>query len=238
MKLMLLFFLLSSVLLFESCNNPRNKKSGEKEGINYSNRTVLDSLIKVTPLSKDTLFLGFTIGMTKDGYKNHIHRLRKEGKVISYSQSNKYSNLVGGTFELGAGYTFKTKISAEKQDKKLTGEGEYFLEPIYNNNGNLMQLNILPIEKWNEDYGFGKPSWLEMKIRENSKQFKNKKLKQTLIDNEFINKYDFIRQKGSLVIYKTDIILRYIDFKRLLLELLNKQKKKAAIKENNENIKF
>jgi len=157
MKRNLFFLLLFSVILFESCENSRNKNPVKVQSIDYSKKTVLDSLIKATPHSNDTLFLGFTIGMTKSEYENHIQKLRNQGKTVSYSTSNRISNMAG-TFELGAGYTFKTSISTENSGKTLTGEGQYILEPVYNQIGNLMQLNILPIEKWNGDFGFEKPN--------------------------------------------------------------------------------
>lgn len=226
-----------SLILFSSCENSRNKKTIKGQSIDYSNKTVLDSLIKATPQSNDTLFLGFTIGMTKSEYKNHIQKLRNEGKTVSYSESNRFSNMAG-TFELGAGYTFKTSISTEISGKTVTGEGQYFLEPVYNNSGNLMKLNILPIEKWNGDYGYDKPNWLKTKVKENSERFEDESLKQALIDNEFIDKFDFIRQKGNLVIYETTLTVNYIDLKTLLLELLIKETEKEIIKEENKDIKF
>ena len=237
MKIKILFALIITIGIFNSCENSRNKKTSTTQKIDYSNKTVLDSLIKATPHSIDTLFLGFTIGMTKSDYKNHIKKLRDEGRTISYSKSNRISNMAG-TFELGAGYTFKTSISAENSDKTLTGTGDYFLEPVYNKNGNLMQLSILPIEKWNGDYVFDKPNWLETRVKENSERFNNENLKQALIDNEFIDKYDFIRQKRNLVIYETTLTINYIDLKTLLLELLIKETEKEIIKEDNEDIKF
>jgi len=63
-------------------------------------------------------------------------------------------------------------------------------------------------------------------------------LKQALIDNEFIDKYDFIRQKGNLVIYETTLTVNYIDLKTLLIELLIKETEKEIIKGENEDIKF
>jgi len=231
------FLLLLLGILFSSCENSRNKKTIKEYFIDYSNKSVLDSLIKAIPHSNDTIFLGFIIGMTKSKYENHIQKLRNEGKTVSYSKSNRFSNMAG-TFELGAGYTFKTSISTEISGKTLTGEGQYFLEPVYNNNGNLMKLNILPIEEWNGDYGYYKPNWLVTKIKENSDRFENESLKQALIDNEFIDKDDFIRQKGNLVIYETTVSVNYIDLKTLLLELLIKKTEKEIIKKENKDIKF
>ncbi|AEH01882.1 hypothetical protein [Lacinutrix sp. 5H-3-7-4] len=237
MKIKILLGIIITIGILTSCENSRRKHNTGKQTIEYSNKTVLDSLIKTTPHSTDTLFLGFTIGMTKADYKKHVHKLRNEGKTVSYSSSNRISNMAG-TFELGAGYTFKTSISTEKDGKTLTGNGQYFLEPVYNRNGNLMQLNILPIEKWDGDYGFSKPNWLETKVKENSERLQDQDLKQALIDNEFIDKYDFVRQKDNLVIYETTLTVNYIDLKTLLLELLIKETEKEIIKEDNEDIKF
>mgnify|MGYP007000115439 CR=1 len=38
------------------------------------------------PLAKDTIFLGFRLGMTKNEYKNHIKKLQSEGKKIKYKK--------------------------------------------------------------------------------------------------------------------------------------------------------
>lgn len=237
MKLKILFGIIITISLLTSCENAQKKLNTKKRTVDYSNKMILDSLIKTTPHSTDTLFLGFTIGMTKNEYKKHIHKLRNEGKKVSYSSSNRISNMAG-TFELGAGYTFKTSISTEKDGKTLTGNGQYFLEPVFNKKGNLMQLNILPIEKWDGDYGLNKPNWLESKVQENSEKLKDQDLKKALIENEIIDKYDFVRQKDNLVIYETTLTINYIDLKTLLLELLIKETEKEIIKEENKDIKF
>jgi hypothetical protein len=237
MKIKILFTLIATIVIFASCGNSMNKKVLKKQSIDYSDKTILDSLIKTTPHSQDTMFLGFTIGLTKTDFKNQIEKLRNEGKTVTYSKSNSISTETG-LFDLGSGYTFKTSISTEKSGKTFTGEGTYFLEPVYNKNGRLMKLNIVPIEKWYEDYSFEKPNWLETKVKENSEKIKNENLKQALIDNKFIGKYGFVRQKGNLVIYKTTLTINYIDLKTLLLELLIKETEKEIIKEETENIKF
>ena len=60
-----------------SCNNPQNKKL---EQIYYEkNYSTIDSLMSVMnkiPLAKDTIFLGFRLGMTKNEYRNHIKKLQ------------------------------------------------------------------------------------------------------------------------------------------------------------------
>jgi hypothetical protein len=198
-----------------SCENNNKRKTEFKKSLDYSNQSVLDSVMKATPHSKEKMFLGFTIGMTKNDYKNHITDLKKEGKTFSHSNSNRISN-VAGTFDLGSGYTFKTNITSDVGDKKLTGDGQYFLEPVYNQEEKLMKLNIVPIEKWNGDYGYDKPKWLEKNVIENSKPLDNDDLEKALIDNEFISSYNFIRQKNNLIIYETSLTAIYL----LLYQLL------------------
>lgn len=237
MKLKILLGTIITIGIFTTCENSQTKQNAKKQTIDYSNKTILDSLIKTTPHSTDTLFLGFTIGMNKSEYKNHIDILRKEGKTIDFSNSNRVSTFAGN-FDLGPGYTFITSISTDKSGKTITGEGKYFLEPVYNKNGDLMKLNIVPIEIWNGDYGIDKPKWLENKIFENSEPVRDISLKQALIDNEFIDNSDFVRQKGNLIIYETTLTINYIDLKTLLLEFLIKETEKEIIKEENDDIKF
>lgn len=227
--------ILSFALFLLSCENSQKSKSNQTQKIDYSNKTVLDSLIKTTAQSNDTIFLGFKIGMTKSEYKNQIEKLKKEDKTITFSKSNRIST-IAGTFDLGEGYTFKTSISSEKNGKTLTGNGQYFLEPVYNQNGNLMQLNIVPIEKWDNEYD--SPKWLENRVKQNSDDFTDNDLKQALIDNKFISNYDFIRKKGNVVIYDGTLTITYIDLKTLLLELLIKETEKDIIKEKNSEIEF
>ena len=73
------------VLIFcVSCNNTQNKKLEqiyyEK---NYSSIDSLMSVMKKIPLAKDTIFLGFRLGMTKNEYRNHIKKLQSEGKKLN-----------------------------------------------------------------------------------------------------------------------------------------------------------
>lgn len=236
MKGPLLLIVAMLLTVFVSCDN-MNKKRTTVKRIDYSEKDILDSLITSTPHSTDTLFLGFAIGMTKSDYKNHIKKLRKEDKDITYSKSNNFSSM-SGNFNLGEGYTFNTRINIDESGKMLTGNGNYFLEPTYNANGHLMQLSILGIEKWNGDYGFEKPNWLESNVKENYQPMENGALKQALINNNFIEKYNFVLQKGNLIIYETILAVKYVDLKTLLFELLIKETEKEIIEEKNENIKF
>ena len=237
MKKYLLIAALGIFTILLSCENTNRRKTEFKKTVDYSNQTILDSVMKATPHSQEKMFLGFTIGMTKTDYKNHIAELRKEGKTITHSNSNRIST-VAGTFDLGSGYTFKTNITSDVGDKKLTGDGQYFLEPVYNQEEKLMKLNIVPIEKWNGDYGFEKPKWLEKNVIDNSKPLENDDLKKALIDNDFISSYDFIRQKNNLIIYETSLTIAYTDLKTILNELLIKEMEKEVIEEQNNDIQF
>jgi len=223
-------------LIIASCENFNNQK--QVESINYSDQNVLDSLIKVIPDSNDTIFLGFLLGMSKTEYRNHIHKLRNDGLSITFSQTNRFSN-IAGTFELGSGYTFNTAISANiPGGKTITGQGRYFLEPLYNNDDKLLRLNILSVEKWTGDYGYRKPNWFQNRIAESTTTFNNDKLKQAMIDNQIISSYNFIQQKGNLVIFERSGVFSYVHLKTLLSELLVKAIEKELIEEKNQNITF
>lgn len=225
-------------IFFISCEKSGSRKAVDRPSIDYGNKTVLDSLIKATPQSKDTMFLGFMIGMSKSDYKNHIEKLRAEGKTIDYSNSNKFST-VAGIFDFGPGYTFRTNISTVRSGSTITGEGRYFLEPIYNGNAELAQLNILFIEKWNDSsYLIDEPNWLQEKIAKNSDRLKDNDLKKALVENKIINSRDFVRQKGNLIIYKNSLTVSYVDLKTILLEILLKEIEKEIIKDETEDIKF
>lgn len=231
MKSLKFTFLLVSVILVTSCVSTNQSKSVVT--IDYTDIGTLDSLIRTIPQSTDTLFLGFNIGMTKAQYKNQIHKLRNEGKNISYSNSNIITAL-GRKMELGAGYTFNTKISTKVNDEIHTGNGEYFLDPIYNNNGELVELDILPFEEWDK-YIYGNDSkWLESKIKNSSKELKDKTLERALLDYGMTQSISFVHRKENLLIYDYGWTINYIDinavYVRFRAKLIEQQK---IIKESN-----
>lgn len=232
-----IIFSFFSLLILISCKETNSESASEKFSIDYSNKKVLDSLIKSTSQSNDTLFLGFVMGMTKSDFKNHIGKMRSEGNIISFSTSNRYST-IAGTMELGEGYTFKTSISAENSGKTITGEGKYFLEPVYNKNGQLAQLNILSTEDWNGDYMVDEPDWLMEKIEKKYDLLTDESLKMALVENKFISDYNSVWKKGNLIIYETSLTVNYVDMKTLLVELLLKEIEKENIKEKNKDVKI
>ena len=228
--------ILLSFILLISCKQSTNVPV--KKNLDYANKTVLDSLIKTTSQSKDTLFLGFIIGMKKSDFKKQIEKIRSEGKTITFSNSNGFTS-IAGEFDLGAGYTFKTSISAESEGKTITGQGRYFIEPIYNKNGELSQLNILASEDWkNSGYSIERPNWLKDKIEEKYEESTNESLKKAIVDNGIISNYNTVWQKGNLIIYETSLTINYVDLKTLLVELLVKELEKEVVKKESKDVKI
>lgn len=223
-----------SLLMNVSCETSNNQS--KVESIDFSDKNVLDSLIKTTPSSNDTIFLGFIMGMSKTDYRNHIYKLRNEGLSLTYSQSNMIKTFVG-TFELGSGYTFSTPISANVSDKTVNGQGQYFLEPQYNNQDKLVRLNVISVEKWSS-YMSKEPNWFESRIEENSIPFKNESFKKALVDNDIISKHSFIRQKGNVLIFKNSNTYSYVPINSILTELLLNAIEKELIEEKNQTITF
>lgn len=231
------FSVLSLVLFLISCNNDRPSEIKNAPIIDYSNRSALDSLIRETSFSNDTIFLGFRIGMSKKDYQIHIKTLIEDGLKISYSNSNVFST-IAGQFDLGSGYTFKTDISTEKAGKSFTGKGEYFLEPHFNHEDKLYQLNVLPVEIWVNKSDTESPNWLEKNVFNNSKAIEDANLKKALLDYKVLSADYFIRQKGNVIIYKTSVTVNYIDFKTLFINLNNVINKKELIQKSTNTIKF
>lgn len=232
-KVVVVFF--AALAIIASCVNSENQR--EVKIIDYSNQHVLDSLIKATPDSNDTLFLGFVFGMSKTDYRSHIQKLRNDGLSLTFSKSNRVSN-VAGTFELGSGYTFNTPISAKVSDKTITGQGQYLLEPIFNNEDKLIRLNVLAVENWSGGYLSNRPNWFQSRLKENSSPFRDANLKKAFVANEFIHSSSFIRKKGNFVIYTNSGVYSFVPLRYLFTEMLLKAIEKEIIEEKNQKITF
>jgi hypothetical protein len=157
---------------------------------------------------------------------------------LTYSESNEFTNFAG-SFDLGGGWTFKSNIFSENATgDTLVGKGEYFLEPMFNKEGYLTQLNILPIEKWDNGISMNNPNWLKLKIKENSSDVLESNFLQALRENQIIDKNDFVRKKGRLIIYETLLTVNFVDKKLLLEKLFFKIKERKSIIEGNEKVQF
>ncbi len=229
-----------SIIVLSACDTATTKGTSNTdtpEIIDYTDKDVLDSLIQILPQSNDTIFLGFKMGMTKSEYKSHVEKLKVEGKTITYSKSNRISTAYG-SFDIGEGYTFETPISSKIDDRTLTGEGKYILDPVYSKSNNLIKLVVLPFEDWDNWTGVYKPKWLENRVINSSEKMDDENLIQVLINNGVIDDTDFIRRKNNTVIYSGLLTISYVDYKYLLTELLVKETEKDIIKEKNEEIAF
>ena len=161
-----------------SCNNPQNKKL---ERIYYQkNYNSIDSLMSVMnkiPLAKDTIFLGFRLGMTKNEYRNHIKKLQSEGKKIKYKKNlivssalkkfridGEYSDHLSYTdINLGDRYVYYTPIAMEYLDEEITGNAKCVLIPSYNEEDEMLALNILSTESWDKTF-LSNHKWLKGNI--------------------------------------------------------------------------
>ena len=220
MKQIGILFFISIILL--SCN--KSIKPPE-EYLDYSDKNILDSLIKATPSSLDTLFLGFRMGMTKKEYKNHVIKLIKEGRDLSSNKTIMLSYL-GTRYSFGPGNEFITEIS----NYSSTGKGEYFIAPKYNEN-KLVQLNV------RVSYESIK-GWYEEKLRENSVYLSDKNLIEALKKHNITYGGDITRQKGKVIIYENIFSINYIDLKTLFIRLLYEENKKEIIQKKSNDIKF
>ncbi len=225
--------LMSILLLLVNCNQQSKKNPQIK--IDYSSKQTLVNLIDSTPITSDTLFLGFTFGMTNKEFQNQIEKLRKEGKTITFSNSNKYY-ISTDVIELGPKYSYETSISAKYAGKAIFGKGKYILEPIFSENGGLKTLNILPIEEWDMDISsLDKPNWLNGKIQEKYGEFSDYNLKTALIENDFINENNLVWKKGNLIIYETGVFVCYSHLQTVYKELLLKLKEKEKVQKESDD---
>lgn len=226
-KMLIIFTVLNSSL-FISCNDDKGNT------IDYSDIKILDSLIRVTSISKDTLFLGFRMNMNKNEYDEHISKL-VDKKTLTYSKSNEI-HFFNQKIDLGAGYSYNTKISLDNYDgKTIAGYGKYVLSPIFNEDENLIQFDIIiKSEIWDE-YNGG-DGWLETNIKKNYPSMGDNNLKKAFIDNDIIDRTDFILQKDNLVIYETESSIRYTNLKRMFLLLFMEVAEKDIIKEETKDV--
>lgn len=219
------------------CNDKNFKNDSKDLTIDYSNPSVLDSLINVRPIPEDTVFLGFRIGMSKDAFTKHIQELKNQNKTISFLKSANLTTVVG-RIELGNGYAFTTPISTEQSGKTITGIGQYFLSPEFSKNGTLISLGIYPTEDWDGISSATNQTWIRKNIRENSTRVTDQKLLDILLSKEVISTADFVRQKGNLLIYSEAFAIYYKPMQTIFLKIKTKNTKDSLIRRSNKDIKF
>ena len=236
-KVIFYIFGFSSFMLSIGCSDKSSKNEQKSLQLDYSNSSVLDSLINIQPIPADTLFLGFRIGMTKESFSKHVQELKKQNRKIEFHKSANLTTAIG-RIKLGDGYIFTTSISTEESGRTITGVGQYFLLPEYSKNGGLIGLKIYPTEYWDGISSANNQTWLRENIRKNSTYVGDRKLLDILKLKEIISSGDFVRQKGNLLIYSEDFAISYRPMQTIFLTIKLKDKKDSLIQQSNKDIKF
>jgi hypothetical protein len=150
-----------TLLLNISCDTKPRTRIENYYQKDYKNIDSLMSFYKKIPEAKDTVFLGFRLGMTKKEYRNHIKSLRSDGKTIKYERDlGVTSVLVKLRIELGDRYVYYSPITMDD----MTGAARCILMPGYGQNGKMLSLKIISFEDWDKSY-FGLKKWLDYNVR-------------------------------------------------------------------------
>lgn len=233
----LLFIILISMVY--SCDNTNKQKQKNeltqeqkndiKENIHYNNIAELKNLIEHTNQSNQEIFLGLNMGMSKKEFFNKILESKKKGINIK-NKRNIVINTFLGDITLDKCYLLKTDISLDGH----MGTGEYLFDGTFYED-KLVELTIFPFEKWEN----GEPyeTWIESKIFKNYNKRINDNLKKSL--DSFGLSYGYIwRNENNNFAYKDHDSCGYIDFKYLLIKLLNQERKSLEKQKKQNSIKF
>ena len=231
----LMFLVFAIALTITGCveNKTEEEKFEKIKYIDYSNVKVLDSLVNATQYSADTIFLGFTFGMSKQEYKAHIQRLKKDGVDIGIKPNFQFMG-----YRVSNYYIFTTPISGSKNGSQYTGIGNFILEPKFNQVGRLVELSITNAEEWKGVYGSDAPDWLDERINENYKKLNDGHLLRLLVINEFASEYSKLWKKNNTIIYQNLINSVYVDRKYIYETLLKLKTNSDNIKKSNTKIKI
>lgn len=228
MKKIVFFILVISVLLY-SCKQ-KNNTNTDKNKINKKefNASILDSLVTSTKTSDDTIFLGFTLGMDKDAYYNHIKSLIKNGKTLEYSEEWTIKTGIG--IYKKSGYAYKTSIVDYPSGKKFVGEGWYLLEPFFTDNNTLIQLNVYNVETWNDVTVQYNPNWFKNQVFDSSKDVNYPAFRKFLLEHDFITHSSYLRTHKDVAIYNYLYYTTFIDLKTFYTRCLDTIKEENTIK--------
>ena len=204
-----LLYLIIPIIVF-NCET-RKEKVNEYQFLD--NKDSLAVYVRNIPFSKDTIFLGFRMGMTEEEYKGHIDKLRKEGKTIKYDKNLKkdaLKKLFGKGYKLNGLYRYGTVISKEESSKTITGTGEFVFIPLFNKKEGLVTLNVITKYDWDETVLFSMDT-SEDWLYENSL---NSYVEVTSWGDER-NLYDYLYSQGlkhisvNKMLLKNNVILQY-----------------------------
>jgi len=146
-----LFFL---PILFLSCDLPETQKIDRFNPVVLQNIDSLASLYSETPEAKDTVFMGFRFGMSKNQFRTHIGKLRKEGHKIEW----KNKSFLG--VPLGNQYVLNTPMSMYDN----VGYSEVVMWPQYTMDGKMVSLELWAFDDWSGDIFTG--NWLYYQLKQ------------------------------------------------------------------------
>lgn len=193
-------FLTILVLHFLSCTGSSDKP--EYANIDFYNKVAVDSLVKNTTQSNDTIFLGVVMGMTEKEYKNHMSELIEERIGLEYMKDKE--SPFGEMIHRDDTYLLRTDIFLE--EKQLKGRGVYLLYPDFNKEDRLRSLTVLSKEYYEDQQYHNNSAWLLENIKKKSKSFGEVGLQglEDYLVNETYWDWDDIqlRIKGNVVTHK------------------------------------
>ena len=171
--------------------------------------------------STDTIFLGFTMGMSREDYKGHIAKLRKEGTSVRYETFTEKRRLENNK-RLSMNYKYRSCYVAEiKIETNVTGN--YALFPHYKEN----QLRKLVIAKTSEDKSF-----LIDNLR---KKYKKDEALEDFLDAGYLT----LRRNGNVVYYNDFIGAHFLeDLKTIITNHLITEGVDEILDEKNNKIIF
>ena len=177
--------ILALFILFNvSCDNkPRQKRQDIFKA--HKNIDSLMSYVNKLPKSKDTVFAGFRIGMTKKEFRDHVKKLRSEGKKVTYEKDLSARSIVlNANIEIGDRYVYYTPIFLDDYGTEYTGNAKCVLIPRYNNGGEMASLKIISFEDW-DGRGPTFVKWIQRKVEEKYKykSYDNTARKHSIITN-------------------------------------------------------
>lgn len=227
-----------------SCDNkPRPKRKNVFEV--HKNVDSLISYMNRIPESKDTVFAGFRLGMTKKEFRDHVKKLRSEGKKVTYEKDLRARNIVlNATIEIGDRYVYHTPIFLDDSGTKYTGNARCVLLPNYNNKGEMASLKIVSFEKWDGRSPIFK-KWITTKVEEKYESYINPSTKHSIITNvckELLDKEisELFHTSETLMITNPAYIgnVEYWSTKAFIGEAIVELKKQQIQKEESEKTSF
>jgi len=225
MKILKENFLLIIILLIAfvfTLGYVKNKQTiGETQNNRTKEPTYSKEEINNLEFSTDTIFLGFTMGMSRQEYKSHIAKLRKEGIRIDYETMTEKNRLKYNE-TMSMNYKYKSCYVANiSVETNVTGS--YILFPHYKEN----QLRKLVIGRASEDNDF---------LTDNLK----KKYKKDVALEKFLNISPLTLRRYSNVVYYKNLSGGHFleDLRTIITNHIINEEVDEVLEEKNKKIVF